>query len=314
MLLSEALDDYGYHCKGRNLSAQTRRWYEHKLRYFSTWLKDEQGITRLEDIRPTTIYRFTEHLQGSKGYDTHRGEGTARRSAQTIKGYVQVIKGFLAWAAEEELVDGKVADRIELPKVDEKIIRTLTPAMYKALWNASANEYQVWLTHRDRAILALLLDTGIRADELCRLRADHIELRGGYLLVEGKGRKEREVGPLGEESTAALKRYLNRYRPKVDMPATFLSRFHKPLTVSGLDQLLYRLEEWAGVETFGDVRVSAHTFRHTYACAYLEHGGDVYKLSRLMGHTSVSVTERYLRAFNAKAARQGRSVLDDLSG
>lgn len=311
MLVSHALEDYGYACKGKNLSAQTRAWYDHKLRYFAAWL-GTQGIVDIGDIRPTTIARFTEHLQTTHGYDTHKGTGTAQRSAQTIKGYVQVIKGFLNWASREDLIDAKVPARIDLPKVDEKVIRTLTLTMYKALWESAASEYQVWLTHRDRAILVLLLDTGIRADELCRLRADHIELRGGYLLVEGKGRKEREVGPLGEGSTTALKRYLNRYRPHSEVPAAFLSKFWKPLTVSGLDQLLYRLEEWAGVETFGDVRVSAHTFRHTYACSYLENGGDIYKLSRLLGHTSVSVTERYLRAFNARSARQGKSVLDSL--
>lgn len=311
MLVKHALEDYAYHCRAKNLSAQTIRWYEHKLRLFAAWL-GTQGIVDLGDIKTTTIARFIDHLRTSHGYDTHRGEGTSERTAQTIKGYVQVIKGFLNWASREDLVDAKVPARIDLPRVDEKVIRTLTPTMYKALWESAASEYQVWLTHRDRAILALLLDTGIRADELCRLRADHIELRGGYLLVEGKGRKEREVGPLGEGSTAALKRYLNRYRPHSEVPAAFLSKFHKPLTVSGLDQLLYRLEEWAGREVFGDVRVSAHTFRHTYACQYLENGGDVYKLSRLMGHTSVQVTERYLRAFNAKSARQGKSVLDSI--
>ena len=313
MLLTRILDDYAYACKGKNLSRATLRWYESNLRYFTSWL-GTQGITQLEDIRPAVVHRFADHLATTPGYDTHRGQGTDVRTAQTVKGYVQVVKGFLAWAAKEDLVDAKVAARIDLPRVDEKVIRTLTPGMYKALWEAAASEYQVWLTYRDRAILALLLDTGIRADELCRLSADHVELRGGYLLVEGKGRKEREVGPLGEGSTAAVKRYLSRYRPHVDLPAAFLSRFHKPLSVSGLDQVLYRLEKWAGPETFWEVRVSAHTFRHTYACAFLEHGGDVYKLSRLMGHTSVQVTERYLRAFNAKAARNGKSVLDDLVG
>src|SRR5258706_16158208 len=122
MLLTHALEDYSYACKGRNLSDQTQRWYEHKLRYFALWLKDEQGIAQLEDIRPAIVFRFTEHLRTGKGYDTHRGKGTTHRSAQTIKGYVQVIKGFLAWAAEEDLVDAKMAARIELPKVEEKVI------------------------------------------------------------------------------------------------------------------------------------------------------------------------------------------------
>jgi len=84
------------------------------------------------------------------------------------------------------------------------------------------------------------------------------------------------------------------------------------LTPEGLDRLLYRLRDRVGRQHFNGVRVSAHTFRHTYAVRYLEQGGDLYKLSRLMGHSSVVVTEGYLRAFTARAARQGGSVLDNL--
>ena len=90
----------------------------------------------------------------------------------------------------------------------------------------------------------------------------------------------------------------------------FLNRYGRPLTVSGIDQLLERLNGWARVQ---GVRVSAHTFRHTFAINYLKNGGDIYRLSRLLGHTSVQVTEGYLRAFKQHEARQGVSVLDRMA-
>jgi integrase/recombinase XerD len=65
-----------------------------------------------------------------------------------------------------------------------------------------------------------------------------------------------------------------------------------------------------GAEHVAGVRVSAHTLRHTFAVTYLAGGGDLYKLSRLLGHTSVTTTEGYLRAFRARDARRGRSVFD----
>src|SRR5579859_2804880 len=107
-----------------------------------------------------------------------------------------------------------------------------------------------------------------------------------------QGNKWREVG-LGKASRTALHKYTRRYRkaPK-ENSFVFLSRFNQPLTRSGLNQVLYRLAEFAGI----DQRVSAYVWRHTSAVGYLSNGGDVYKLSRLMGHTGIVVTENYLRA------------------
>ena len=82
------------------------------------------------------------------------------------------------------------------------------------------------------------------------------------------------------------------------------------MTVTGLDQMLYRLGRRAKIK---GVRISAHTWRHTFAINFLTQGGDVYVLSRLMGHESVQVTEVYLRAVKATQARKAsKSVLDNL--
>ena len=159
----------------------------------------------------------------------------------------------------------------------------------------------------------MLIDTGIRNDELCSLMLDNVHLKDPkdcYIKVDGKGRKEREVG-LGRDAAKALKRYITRYRKAMRSErSVFLSRFGQRFTPNGLDQMLRRLGRWAKVS---DVRVSAHTFRHTYAVNYLKNGGDIFKLSRLLGHESVQTTMIYLKAFNAKDARDGGpSVLDNL--
>ena len=83
----------------------------------------------------------------------------------------------------------------------------------------------------------------------------------------------------------------------------------RQFTPKGLDDLLYRLRDRAGIS---GVRCSAHTFRHTYAFNFIKVGGDVLRLSRLLGHTSVLVTENYLRCFGSQDARGGLSVFDTL--
>lgn len=266
-----------------------------------------------DDLLPAAIYRFTDHLKTGDRYDQYK---VGARSSYTVRGYTQVIKGFLAWAAEEELISAKVGAKVEMPRVEKKLIRTFSREQYHILGVACANEMLPWLMHRDRAILAVLLDTGIRASELCTMtvRDVHLEDRTDpHLIVYGKGRKERAVGPLGRESELVLRRYLARHRPEVSAPQVFVSRTFEPLTPSGLDQLLYRLRRWAGPERFPGIRLSAHTFRHTYAVNFLRAGGSIYDLSVLLGHSSVVVTQRYLEDYQQSDARKGKSVLDSWS-
>ena len=154
--------------------------------------------------------------------------------------------------------------------------------------------------------------TGIRAAELCGLTREctFLRLDDSYLKVHGKGDKWREV-PLGKDARTALYRYMTRYR-KADSEEQhiFVNRNGRPLTTNGLDQMLARLAQWARIT---GVRCSAHTFRHTFAVNYLATSNDVYKLSRLMGHSEVKITEGYLITVKARAARQdGISIVDTM--
>src|SRR5258708_31591099 len=136
-----------------------------------------------------------------------------------------------------------------MPKIDQKVIEVFTVEQLKALFLVCEREYTPVLSARDKAILSVLLDTGIRASELCGLTLDcvHLTVEEGYLKVMGKGRKEREVG-LGDKARAALHKYMVRLRPKTSgHNEVFLSRFNAPLTVNGLDQALYRLADWAHI-------------------------------------------------------------------
>lgn len=122
-----------------------------------------------------------------------------------------------------------------------------------------------------------------------------------HIRVIGKGKKQREVG-VSPQVAKQLWKYINQYRkPKEDgEERVFINRYGQPVTPNGIEQLLIDIKNAAG--TTG-VRVSAHTFRHTFARMFLENGGEIYKLSRLLGHSSVEVTEEYLKDFNIRAAR-----------
>lgn len=147
---------------------------------------------------------------------------------------------------------------------------------------------------------ALTAGPGIRVSELCGLTIEQVH--EDYVTVFGKGSKEREVGISPEVRKLPWKYLAQHRRPaSPDTREVFLNARGQPLTPNGVEQ--------AGIE---GVRVPAHTFRHTFARMYLERGGEVYKLSRLMGHTDVKTTEKYLKEFTSREARKQQSRFSPL--
>lgn len=289
----------------RPLAHDTKRNYRIRLKAFVAWC-EEQGLV-LEQLTARHVRAFIEVIRARKG-----PQGRPVRSS-TVQQYALSVKVFLAWCMKEEdieaMISPKVVAQIQLPKIDQTVIETFTPEQLEALFRATEKQpFPV----RDKAILSVLIDTGIRASELCGLilRCVWLDTDDSYIRVFGKGRKEREIA-LGRTARIALRRYITRYRkPKTSAEQhVFLSRVGAPLTVSGLEQVIEQLAERARIK---DVRASPHTLRHTFAVHYLLNGGDLYKLSRLMGHSSVKITERYVSSMRARQAREGQSVLDHL--
>lgn len=301
MQIREAVAEYRHaHLR---LSTDTQRNHKQRLAMFTNWC-EQQGLT-LEALTARHVRSFLEWVSARPGMKT-----PLVRSS-TVKTYAASIKAFLRWCEAEGFdVSPKVVARVELPRVEQTVIEVFSPEQIELLFAAAEKQpYAV----RDKALLCVLLDTGARASEVIGLTLDCVWLDAddSYILVHGKGKKDREIA-LGRKARIALRRYITRYRK----PATpkeqhvFLAgNTGKPLTRSGLFQIVAAIGRKAHIK---GVRCSPHTARHTFACQSLMNGTDVYKLSRQMGHSSIRVTERYLGAIKAKQARQGLSVLDHL--
>ncbi len=149
---------------------------------------------------------------------------------------------------------------------------------------------------RDKAILLTLLDTGLRASELCALRIADVDLKSGRVEVrpgqagKAKGGKGRIVF-LGKSARRFLWRYLTEREDMEDPEAPlFLGKQHRVLNSNGLRQLVNGLGQKAGVR-----KCHPHRFRHTFAITYLRSGGDVFTLKSLLGHGSLDMVEHYAR-------------------
>ncbi len=152
---------------------------------------------------------------------------------------------------------------------------------------------------RNRAILWVLYDTGIRLSELCGLRIGDFDRKHGLITVKGKGSKERRIA-LGQNCLRHLLYYLERHRPDEEELAEwgsagedhlFLSETRTPLTINGVTLLFARLRKRAGIT---DKRISPHIFRHTFAIRYLVLGNDPFSLQELLGHEDMTTVKNYM--------------------
>jgi integrase/recombinase XerD len=321
--VEEAVDEYLASIK--RLRPSTQREYQYKLGLFVRWCKVQSVYLR--DVSAKIVDMFLDDMK-----KTHKPckAGKTEISSSTLASQVRIIKIFLNWCLEDEqygeYVKPTVVKRIKNIKVIQEIIDTFSPEQIEALFRACDKEISEHLQLRDRAIVALLVDTGIRASELIGLTMGNVSLnpRDAYIRVFGKGGKWGEVG-LGDRARRALGKYIRTFRePTIehqikqremrkedkDKARVFVGHSGDQLTANGLHQTIERLGKWAHIK---DVRCSPHTFRHTFSRMFMENGGDIYKLSKLLRHTSVKTTEEYLKTLQHSEVRKGaKSVLDNL--
>jgi integrase/recombinase XerD len=277
--LARLVDDYLAHCRARGLSVKTwRDAYRYALvEVFLPWCA-AQGISEPSQLTSRVLERFTTKLLEEGG---RRG----RLSKASINSYGRSVKGFLSWAESEgELKEGV---KVQVPKLKRKVIDVLTRDEIQAMENAGKTE-------RDKLLVRVLADTGIRLGELLGLRAaDIVESARGQsgLKVRGKGEAERLV-PLSPQLTRRLRRYLTGRHAAGRDPIFVAVRKgpagdYPPLTQSGAEQAIRLLAIAAGIER----RVYPHLFRHSYATHALRRGMNVLNLQRILGHSSLTMIQ-----------------------
>lgn len=272
-------------------SPRTVRWYKDTLTKFGAYLGNGSQAT-LRDCTLENARAFITSLQQrTTRYENHRLRPQAEGglAATTVHGYVRALKSFSTWLSEEGFADQSPFARLKRPKVPEPLIEILSDQEIGAIFEAI--NPKCFLGSRLHVMALLLLDTGIRAAELCSLTIRNVSLDEQYIKVLGKGNKERIV-PFGSTTKKALIRYLQTFRPE---PANdrihqlILSLDGAPLSYTGLYKAIQRLGKTAGVP-----RLHPHLFRHTFSVRYLMNGGDIMTLRLILGHTTLDVTQMYM--------------------
>lgn len=251
----------------RGASPHTIRAYRKDIGLF---LDAHGGSADLGDVRG-----FVASEMG-KG---HKKSTASRRLAS--------LRSFFRFLHREGLLKANPARLVSSPKLPKRLPRFLT--VDEAFSLVEKPEGIGFLAARDRALLELLYSSGLRVGEAAGLDLDDLNLREGLVKVRGKGRKERIV-PVGRKALEALRSYMvERMLRRGTDEALFLNRNGTRLTARSMRRTVLKYSRMLAMAG----RVSPHTLRHTFATHLLQSGADLRVIQELLGHSSLSTTQKY---------------------
>jgi len=281
--IDESLAAFAVHLAAeRRASPRTVTEYGRDLRGLAAFAR-ERSPAAADDVRAVDVYVLRAWLAAL----------ARRHAASSIARKVAAARTWMRWLRRRGHVTSCPADELATPKVRRGLPTLLSVDSAKEVVEAPSGDSPLGL--RDRAILELLYGSGLRVSELCGIDLDAIDLPGSSARVLGKGRKERLV-PLGRRCVEALERWL-AVRPGVVHPkrrtqdprSLFLSPRGARLYVRSVQKLV-RAYGGAGA---GRADLHPHALRHTCATHMLDGGADLRAIQEMLGHASLSTTQRY---------------------
>ena len=276
----------------RNASGHTVRAYESDLTQFIGYAAAQADLKK-RDLQPSQLDR--EALRGFLGqlHKQHLSRATAARK-------LAAARTFLRYLRREGLIDDDPGLLVVTPKRDIRMPAHLSESEMLALLDAPVGDTP--LSRRDRAILELFYASGLRLSELTGLDVDDVNLSARMVRVLGKGRKERII-PFNVSTANAIRVYLKdrdgltrgrdrqdrRARPSRPQEPLFVNYRGGRLTVRSVDRLVRRYVAASSAR----MGISPHALRHSFATHLLQRGADLRAIQELLGHASLSTTQRY---------------------
>ncbi len=262
----------------RGLSTQTCRSYGADLQKFEKHRFSEGNRVAWNEVTTEELIGFLEE---------ERAQG---RKASSIARTLASLRSFFHFLTEEGELDRDVTADLQNPRSRRPLPHPLVEEDVRKLLEAPSEDTPVGL--RDRALLELIYAAGLRVSEACGLTHDSLHLSGGYLVVMGKGKKERIV-PIHERARAAVLRYIGQARKSLDphgrCPTLFVGSRGKTLSRKTVFRRLRQYALQQGIRRLP----SPHDLRHSFATHLLEGGADLRTVQELLGHADISTTQIY---------------------
>lgn len=271
----------------RGSSPHTCRAYRKDLELFVAFLAERERSAEVSAVDHLTIRLYLGDL-----YQTQK------RKRSSVVRKLATLRTFFNYLKREGILERNPAKMVATPKGERELPHALTVDEIFKILTVPGGDNALGL--RDRAVLELLYSSGLRVQELTSLNVSDLDLKGGMVRVLGKGRKERMI-PIGSKAAEALSVYLAHREEleKTKSGATgplFLNYRGGRLSSRSVARLIKKHVIRGGVLK----ETSPHTFRHSFATHLLDSGADLRGIQELLGHASLSTTQRYTHVTSAK--------------
>jgi integrase/recombinase XerC len=260
----------------KNYQRDLIEFYEYICKHHGDILKNKS--IELSSVNPLIVRSYVSHL-------------FQRNTASSVARKLSSLRSFFKYWVKKGVLNQNPAKTIHSPKIPKKLPQFLTiDEVFTLLDFPSENEP---LSLRDKAILELLYSSGLRVSELTNLDTNHLELSNETIRVLGKGNKERII-PVSRKAILKLKSYLDiRYqlikRKNHNIEALFLNNRGGRLSVRTVQRIVDEAVRKSGLKK----EVSPHVLRHSFATHLLNAGADLRSIQELLGHVSLSTTQKY---------------------
>jgi integrase/recombinase XerC len=283
--MKHQIDRFADYLRAKNASPHTLRNYISDLQQFSEYVtpvsKEGERLTfSVQELDNRVIREYLGHLHDHK----------IEKSSMARK--ISALRSFCKFLCQQQILSQNPAKMVHLPKLTKRIPNHLTVEDTARL--IEAPDLSTPLGRRDRAILELLYACGVRVSELSGLNVDDVNPKESMVLVRGKGRRERLV-PFGKYCHRALEAYLNdreihaRWSASDRNVPLFLSHIGTRLTTRSIARIV---EKYAKLTCLAQ-KISPHGIRHSFATHMLNSGADLRSIQELLGHKTLSTTQRY---------------------
>ena len=294
LLVADVMEEFVNEKKADGRSTNTIESYKNSFeKYLQYFGKD----MKIGDITRESIYQYKNHLI--------KLEELANAS---INHYLRDIRTFVNWCKDRTYIEEDI--KIQLVKGQEAVKETYTEEELQKLI-ARPHEGDSFAMWRDWAVINWILGTGHRANTIVNMKIGDVHFGRKEIVIREQKNKKPTIAPLSQKLSTVLKTYMKKCLSEMsDDDYLFCNQYGEQLTTKALQHSVAKYNKKRGVE-----KTSVHALRHTFARDWVVNGGDVFRLQKLLGHSTLEMTRHYVNLFGAdlKKDYEDFSPLDKLS-